>query len=96
MDEARLDWRRRARIVDVMDRITRRAGDYLLLADLVERCLPPAGSRPAVVLDIASGPAGFPLAVARTVGRRRRCTSWPGTSTAATWISGASGSSAPT
>ncbi len=72
MDEAALDWRRRARIVDVMDRMTRRAGDYLLLSDLVERCLPPAGDRPAVILDIASGPAGFPLAIARTVGRRRR------------------------
>jgi hypothetical protein len=72
MDDPRLAEPTRARLVRTLDLQTRRAGDYLVMTELLDPLLgAPASSWPLTVLDLASGPGGFPLAVARRYGPPR-------------------------
>lgn len=64
MDDARLDWKTRSKILKVLDRMTRRAGDYIILGDLVRPWCQP-DDRPTFIVDVASGSGGFPIAFAR-------------------------------
>ena len=71
MDDQRLASPVRRNLVRVLDQQTRRAGDYLVLADLVKSLYPPATDTPTSILDIASGPGGFAIAVARAARGKR-------------------------
>ena len=66
MDDTRLAKSTRRRLVPALDRHTRRAGDYLVLVDLLAPLLAPELGEPTTVFDIGSGPGGFPIALART------------------------------
>ena len=71
MDDQRLDASVRRELVRVLDVQTRRAGDYLVLADLVDPLYPVDPRLRTSLLDIASGPGGFAIAVARAARGRR-------------------------
>jgi SAM-dependent methyltransferase len=75
MDDPRVDVDDRRALVRTLEVQTRRAGDYLVLADLLppllDRLPPRQGRGPATVLDIGSGPGGFPVTVARLFGAER-------------------------
>jgi SAM-dependent methyltransferase len=67
MDDGRLAKSTRRRLVEVLDLQTRRAGDYLVLVDLIAPMLRGDDGPPTTVFDIGSGPGGFPLALARAM-----------------------------
>ena len=71
MDDAELPVDVRRRLVATMDQQTRRAGDYLLLVDLLLPLLPLSPRRLYTVLDVGSGPGGFPVALACALGERK-------------------------
>jgi len=71
MDDARLAKSTRRRLVEALDRMTRRAGDYLVIVDLLAPMLAAAESAPTTVFDIGSGPGGFPIALARAANNVR-------------------------
>jgi 2-polyprenyl-3-methyl-5-hydroxy-6-metoxy-1,4-benzoquinol methylase len=77
MDDARIEWSARTKIIGVLEKMTHRSGDYLILSDVVSRwydavaeASPGAGAPAApsaiepVILDIASGSGGFMVALA--------------------------------
>jgi 2-polyprenyl-3-methyl-5-hydroxy-6-metoxy-1,4-benzoquinol methylase len=65
MDDPRLDWKTRKRILKVLDDMTRRSGDYLVLGDLVRDLFRHQHEEPGALLDLASGSGGFLNAFAR-------------------------------
>jgi 2-polyprenyl-3-methyl-5-hydroxy-6-metoxy-1,4-benzoquinol methylase len=69
MDDHRVAERTRAALVRTLDLQTHRAGDYLVMAELLGPLL--TTDAPLTVLDLASGPGGFPIAVARWLGPTR-------------------------
>ena len=71
MDDPRLDGRKREAVVAALDRVTRHAGDFHLLARLLEPLYGPPAASPTTVLDLASGAGGFPVALAKIAGRPR-------------------------
>jgi 2-polyprenyl-3-methyl-5-hydroxy-6-metoxy-1,4-benzoquinol methylase len=75
MDDHRVAEPTRAALIRTLDEQTHRAGDYLVMADLLAPLLdalgPAASGSPRTVLDLGSGPGGFPIAVARQFGASR-------------------------
>jgi SAM-dependent methyltransferase len=67
MDDARLTKSDRRDLVEALDRQTRRAGDYLVLVDLLLPLLLDVAGTPPTIFDIGSGPGGFPIALARAM-----------------------------
>jgi len=70
MDDQALPPDVRRRLVATLEKQTRNAGDYLVLADLFLSDLPSTRGKPLTVLDLGSGSGGFPISVARAAAGR--------------------------
>lgn len=65
MDDQALPPDVRRKLLATLDKQTRKAGDYLLLAELFLSHLPVPRGQPLTILDLGSGSGGFPVSVAR-------------------------------
>jgi len=70
MDDQALSPDVRRKLVATLEKQTRNAGDYLVLADLFLSDLPAPRGKPLTVLDLGSGSGGFPVSVARAAAGR--------------------------